>query len=103
MSLKVFKTDVMLEFMSSVGSFLSSEEIPNATDIISIVSSVCDEYEHFDSGFVCKRIEEYQDSIQKGFSKAYRKVEKYLGINLENKEKLGFVKKLIPLRNSDNK
>ena len=102
-SLKGFKTDVMLEFMSLTGSFLSLNETPNSADIISVVSSVCDEYEHFDSEFVSKRIEEYQEPIQKGFANAYRKVEKYLGVNLEKKEKLGTVKKLILSRNTENK
>lgn len=97
-SLKAYRNDAMLtEDISSVGSILSSKAIPNSTDTISVIPSVYGGG-HWDASFFSSRIKEFQEPIQKGLSKAYKKVERYFGTKLEPKEKLGFVKKIIPTK-----
>lgn len=102
-SLKGLNTKAKLEFISLTGSFLTSEAIPDYSETIPVVDRAIGLLNHSDSSFFSDNGKQYQCEIRKGLFKALRKVEKYLGTSLEKRAKLGFVKKLIPSRNTENK
>ena len=102
-SLKGLNTNAKLEFISLTDSFLTRDAIPDYSEIIPVVDKVVGLSGQSDSSYFSDYGQQYQSQIEKGLSKALRKVEHYLGTSLEKKEKLGFVKKLIPPRNQGNK
>lgn len=103
-SLRGLNTEAILETISTTKSYLAKEAIPDYTETISVVDEVIGEkLPDCDDLFLRTKAHLYQSEIQDGLSKAFKKVEHYLGTKLEKKEKLRFTKRLIPQRNTKNK
>jgi len=102
-SLKGFNTNATLEWISLTDSFLIRDAIPDYSEIIPVADKTCGRSGDSDSSYFSRYGKNHQCYIEKGLSKALKKVERYLGTSLEKKEKLGFVKRLIPTKNKGNK
>lgn len=98
-SLKGLNTEAKLDIISITNSFISRDAIPDYTEIIPVVDKVIGSSIDSDGPFFRDRAHLYQDEIQKSLSHGFKKIEHYLGTNLEKKEKLDFIKKLIPQKN----
>ena len=102
-TLQGLNTNAILKWISLQDSFLTRDAIPDYSEIIPVVDKVCGRSGDSDSSYFSRYGKNHQCYIEKGLSKALKKIEHYLGTSLEKKEKLCFVKRLIPTKNKGNK
>ena len=82
-TLQGLNTSAILKWISLQDSFLTRDAIPDYSEIIPVVDKVCGRSGDSDSSYFSRYGKKHQCYIEKGLSKALKKIEHYLGTSLE--------------------